>query len=65
MKTMSIGSLIAVLNLTMLRAPTIPSESTMLVVTAIITREVTMAIMTSDTLKLLVYIIPWKVLLYT
>ncbi len=61
--TISTGSLMGVLNLTMLRAPTMPRERMMLEVTAMMIRVVIMAMATRETLKLREYITPLKVFL--
>ena len=53
MNTVSMGSLIAVRNRTMDRAPTMPRDSTTLERTVKIARAVTMASITSDRAKLL------------
>ena len=57
-KTISIGSLIAVLKRTMDNAPTIPSDNTTFEVTAIITRLVIIDIEIKDTPKESEYITP-------
>ncbi|CCL56009.1 hypothetical protein BN182_1150026 [Clostridioides difficile E9] len=56
--TKSIGSLIAVLNLTIDKAPTIPKDKTTFEVTANITKVVSIVSATSDTLNGREYIIP-------
>ena len=62
-KAMSNGSLMAVRNRTMDRAPTMPRESTTLLVTARITRVEIMVRATRVTPKLEEYITPAKVFL--
>ena len=63
--TISIGSLIAARNLTIDNAPTIPSERTTLLVTAMITRVVTSDRPINDIANPVEYMIPLKVFLYT
>jgi hypothetical protein len=65
MNTMSFGSLIAERNLTMLNAPTIPSDKMILEVIVMITRHVTVERPINDKLKLFEYSTPEKVNLYT
>lgn len=60
-KAMSKGSFMAARNRTMLKAPTMPKDSTTLEVTAKITRVVIMVRPTSVTPKLEEYITPAKV----
>jgi hypothetical protein len=62
-KAMSKGSFMAARNRTMLKAPTMPKDSTTLEVTAKITRVVIMVRPTSVTPKLEEYITPAKVFL--
>ena len=57
-KAMSMGSLMAVRNRTMDKAPTMPSDSTTLLVTARISRVVMRQRATSVTPKLAAYITP-------
>ena len=63
-KTKSIGSLMGVLKRTMERAPTIPSEMTILVEIPMMIKAVAIVIMIREMLKLWEYITPEKVFLY-
>ena len=65
MNTMSLGSLIAERNLTMLKAPTIPNDKMILEVIVMMIRHVTADSPIKDRLKLFEYSTPEKVSLYT